>query len=192
MAGQAQKNLSEVAREVGRYSPDAFAFLHEALDYTVRKVHGEHSDVVPALMRWLEQNGVEPADIDALIDAGELPDQIEQIIDQLGGAESLVHRVNRHIGGDELCWGLRDLALERWGFMAGAVLSHWGIRKTEDIGQMVFALVENEMLQKEPTDRLADFENVFDFETAFDQSYKSKLEDKGKQGAAEAEEDEAA
>src|SRR4051794_26069284 len=48
----------------------------------------------------------------------------------------------RHIGGRDLCEGLRELALKRWGRMARAVLARWNIRRTVDFGNIVFALVE--------------------------------------------------
>ena len=48
----------------------------------------------------------------------------------------------RHIAGRELAGACRDLALERYGVMARLVLEHWGVRSTEDIGDIVFTLVE--------------------------------------------------
>jgi uncharacterized repeat protein (TIGR04138 family) len=56
----------------------------------------------------------------------------------------------RHIMGRELAVGVRDLALERYGPMARSVLRHWGIHATEDVGRVVFALVEQEILVKSP------------------------------------------
>ena len=49
----------------------------------------------------------------------------------------------RHISGRELAEGVRDLALERFGPMARTVLEHWGIERTADVGQIVFALVDS-------------------------------------------------
>jgi uncharacterized repeat protein (TIGR04138 family) len=68
-----------------------------------------------------------------------------------------------------------DLALEQWGLLAPVVLRHWGIRSTKDFGRMVFALVDHGLLQKQPDDDIRDFENVYDFETAFVKSYKIDL-----------------
>lgn len=77
----------------------------------------------------------------------------------------------RHIAGTELATACRDLALERWGVMARVVLSHWGIRTTEDIGAIVFVLVELGFLMAQPTDDITDFTDVYDFEDAFEREY---------------------
>lgn len=77
----------------------------------------------------------------------------------------------RHISGRELALGVRDLALERFGPMARSVLGHWGIHATEDVGRVVFALVEQGILVKQDEDRLEDFAGVFDFEEAFEAGY---------------------
>jgi len=77
----------------------------------------------------------------------------------------------RHISGPELAEGVRCLALKEFGPMARTVLEHWGIHQTGDVGRIVFALVEEGVLVKEEEDRLDDFENLFDFEKAFEQDY---------------------
>jgi uncharacterized repeat protein (TIGR04138 family) len=77
----------------------------------------------------------------------------------------------RHISGRELTESVRDLALDKFGPMARTVLEHWGIRSTEDVGQVVFALVDTGVLIKQETDLPDDFVNVFDFEDAFERRY---------------------
>ncbi len=77
----------------------------------------------------------------------------------------------RHIAGKELACGVRSLALERFGPMARTVLGHWGIHKTEDVGDVVFALVEQGVLVKQDEDSSDDFANVFDFEEVFERDY---------------------
>ncbi|MSR37035.1 MAG: hypothetical protein EXR95_10435 [Gemmatimonadetes bacterium] len=77
----------------------------------------------------------------------------------------------RHISGQELAGGVRELALERYGPMARTVLEHWGIHATEDLGDIVFALVECGILVKQEDDRKEDFRDVFDFEEAFELEY---------------------
>ncbi len=78
----------------------------------------------------------------------------------------------RHVTGKELLEGIRDYALEQFGPMARTVLQYWGIRKTDDFGKVVFALVEVGILRKQPEDKLEDFKNVFDFKEAFDKGYR--------------------
>ncbi|HEX3159222.1 MAG TPA: Minf_1886 family protein [Gemmatimonadaceae bacterium] len=77
----------------------------------------------------------------------------------------------RHITGAELARACRDLALERYGVMAQPVLEHWGIRSTADIGDVVFTLVDLQLLMSQPTDSRDDFANVYDFEHAFERDY---------------------
>ena len=77
----------------------------------------------------------------------------------------------RHITGAELAHTCRELALERYGVLARQVLDHWGIRATEDIGDIVFALVDLGLLISQPNDSRDDFAGVFDFDTAFERDY---------------------
>ncbi len=77
----------------------------------------------------------------------------------------------RHISGRELADGVRDLALHRYGPMARTVLQHWGIERTADMGEIVFALVEAGILLKQDEDSPGDFEALYDFEDAFEADY---------------------
>jgi uncharacterized repeat protein (TIGR04138 family) len=77
----------------------------------------------------------------------------------------------RHISGGELAQGVRDLALARYGLMARTVLEHWGIHSTDDLGEIVFAMVDCGVLIKREEDRLEDFQGLFDFEEAFERDY---------------------
>ena len=73
----------------------------------------------------------------------------------------------RHLSGVELALACRDFALEQFGMLAGSVLSHWGVQSTEDFGQIVFMLIEVGLLARQPTDKLEDFERVYDFAEVF-------------------------
>jgi uncharacterized repeat protein (TIGR04138 family) len=77
----------------------------------------------------------------------------------------------RHISGQELSEGVRDLALERFGPMARTVLEHWGIHSTRDLGDIVFALVDLGVLLRQDDDSPDDFEDVFDFDDVFERGY---------------------
>lgn len=77
----------------------------------------------------------------------------------------------RHISGVELARGVRVLALEQYGPMARTVLGHWGIHSTEDLGEIVFAMVECGVLVKQEEDRREDFQGLFDFEEVFEREY---------------------
>ena len=74
---------------------------------------------------------------------------------------------HRHVSGQELLHGLREFALKEYGPMSKAVLNEWGIKTTDDIGQIVFNLVNASVLGKNETDSPNDFKNVFTFDDAF-------------------------
>ena len=77
----------------------------------------------------------------------------------------------QHVSGRELCLGLREYALKQFGPMVPVILEDWGIRTTRDIGEMVFNLIETGIFSRSKTDKVEDFDNVFDFTEAFVQPY---------------------
>jgi uncharacterized repeat protein (TIGR04138 family) len=90
--------------------------------------------------------------------------------------ELLAPKGERHISGRDLCLGLREYAISRWGMLARVVLSRWKITETLDFGRIVFSLVEAGRLGVTAEDTLDDFRDVYDFST-FDTGYQiqSKL-----------------
>ena len=73
----------------------------------------------------------------------------------------------RHVTAHELLESLRILALERYGSNAREQLRSWGVTRCEDFGEIVFALIDNGVFGKRLGDRKEDFENGYDFATAF-------------------------
>ena len=73
----------------------------------------------------------------------------------------------KHVSGPELMLGVREYALEQYGPMATTLFEEWGIRRTRDFGEIVFNMVREGLLSKTETDRLEDFDDVYDFSTAF-------------------------
>src|SRR6516165_8940768 len=57
-----------------------------------------------------------------------------------------------HVSGRELLEGIRDLALREFGLMARVVFRMWGINRTDDFGEIVFNLVEANLMSKTDTD----------------------------------------
>jgi len=72
-----------------------------------------------------------------------------------------------HVSGQQLCFGLREFAILKYGHLSAAVLAHWNIARTDDFGRIVFAMVEAGLMSKTPQDSLDDFRAVFDFAEAF-------------------------
>lgn len=88
---------------------------------------------------------------------------LEEVVDQLPK--------RRHVSGDELVSGCRDLALRLYGPMAKTVLEHWNIRSTRDFGEIVFNLLEVGVLSRDDTDKRQDFDDLFDFTEVFEVHY---------------------
>ena len=77
----------------------------------------------------------------------------------------------RHVTGRELCEALRDHALGEFGPLALLVLTQWGIYETADFGRMVYALIGEGVFGKSGSDKVSDFEGVYDFEETFAKPY---------------------
>lgn len=70
----------------------------------------------------------------------------------------------RHVSGPELLAGFRDFSLEQFGPMASTLMTEWGVRKCQDVGDMVFHLIEEQVFGKQESDRREDFSEAFDFQ----------------------------
>ena len=73
----------------------------------------------------------------------------------------------RHITGQELLGGIRQFALAQFGPMAVTVLEEWGVHNSRDFGEIVFNMVEIELLAKTEKDNRDDFNHGYDFTDAF-------------------------
>ncbi len=79
--------------------------------------------------------------------------------------------VRRHVSGEELSWCCRDFAIAQFGPMARTVLEHWGVARTDDLGRIVFTLVEVNLLVTQPGDREEDFAGRYEFAEAFGEAH---------------------
>ena len=111
--------VNVIIGEDPRYSADAYMFVREALDHTVRTLKKPRSGP------------------------------------------------NRHVSGGELLDGAREYALQQFGPLAQTVLTHWGIHRCEDIGNIVFNMVEHQILGKSDDDTIESFRDGFSFHEAF-------------------------
>ena len=85
-----------------------------------------------------------------------------------------VKKLNRsgHVGGEELLEGIKEYATSQFGRMAAIVFEHWGVKVTEDFGNIVFNMVNNGLLGKTDKDKIDDFKNRYDFKTVFESEFK--------------------
>ncbi len=97
-----------------RFSPDAYYFLKDALDFTVKR-----------------------------------------IADAPGGRPG-------HVSGQQLLEGFRDLALQEFGPMAATLAGVWGLSRCQDVGDMVFHLIDEQVFSKQDSDSSGDFRGEWD------------------------------
>ena len=84
---------------------------------------------------------------------------------------------NHHVSGGELLHGVRDLALREFGFMARTVFHMWGIERTDDFGEIIFNLIEANLMSRTPNDSRRDFQNVYDLDQVLVREYQIRLDE---------------
>jgi len=136
--------LAELLKEDRRYRFEAYVFVFEALGFG-------HN-----VLGMGAEGESEPL--------SEEPEEEEQAEEP--------KKPERHVSGQELCEAARQYALDQYGYMAKTVLGSWGIYSTSDFGEIVFNLIRIGQMRKTRTDRREDFDNVYDFETAFEDRYR--------------------
>ncbi len=75
--------------------------------------------------------------------------------------------LSQHVTATELLEGFRKQALKEFGPMTTTVLDYWGIHSCEDIGKMVFHLVDAGAFGRTEDDHPNGFAQGFDFHEAF-------------------------
>lgn len=78
-----------------------------------------------------------------------------------------------HVSGPQLLEGVRHYALQEYGPMVLTVFEHWRVRSCEDIGAIVFNLIEAREFGKSDQDTLEDFGSGYDFHDAFVKPFRS-------------------
>jgi uncharacterized repeat protein (TIGR04138 family) len=163
MVEQPFRTLQDLVQHVGRYPEDAFLFIREGLSFAAERVHGPETAAHRHLQQYLAAFDLDWPELVAKYHAGEVPESVAEAITVAGGCDKL----NRHVSGRELCWALRDFAIDRWGLMARAVFEAWNIQDTKDFGRIVFGFIDFDLMRKQADDRLEDFDDVFSFEEVF-------------------------
>ncbi|WP_166442926.1 Minf_1886 family protein [Phragmitibacter flavus] len=99
------------------------------------------------------------------------------VCDSLAHTVQLLNRDkadSHHVTGPEMLRGFRDLALQQFGPMAVIVMREWGIRSSEDVGNMVYNLIEAEYFGKNESDKLEDFADGIPLEEFLSKPYQKK------------------
>jgi len=143
------KRFAKLLEQDKRFKLEAYSFVFEALDYAQNRLHlGERCPSDPITVAPEFES-----------DEEEIDSPEEAVIE------------GKHISGQDLAEAARQYALEMYGFMAKTVLKGFGIKCTGDIGEIVYNMIKIGRMRKTPNDSRQDFENVYDFSTAFDIDY---------------------
>lgn len=139
--------LAELLQKDQRYPLEAYIFILESLSFAQDSLG----------------MGVEPPEDDVKT-GGEKGSPGSS-----GGHSKLDHRrrPERHLTGQELCEAARQYALQQYGFLACTVLATWGLRSTNDFGELVFNMIDIGQMRKTRNDKREDFHGVYDFQEAF-------------------------
>jgi len=85
------------------------------------------------------------------------------------------YKRSKHVKGEEMLEGMRELLMNKFGPMTVTVLKYWGINTTEDFGNIVFNLVDNKVLSKTDDDNIEEFKDGYDFGEVFEFGYRKQL-----------------
>lgn len=78
--------------------------------------------------------------------------------------------VGRHLHGQELLRGVVRRAGLEFGPLAPTVFREWGVRACEDVGRIVFELIELGQMSAQPDDSIDDFRSQFDLLEALEKA----------------------
>ncbi len=95
------------------------------------------------------------------------PDAYEFVMQSLWFTQKKLKK-SGHVSGRELLEGIREFALRQYGPLAKTVLEYWGVKRTQDFGEIVFNMVEKGVLGKTEEDSRNDFMDIYDFGDALD------------------------
>ena len=79
----------------------------------------------------------------------------------------LTEQKKAHVSGGEVLEEFRDRALDLFGPLTYRVLEEWGVKRCEDVGEMMFNLTESRRIAKSEDDTPEDFTGGYDFGEAF-------------------------
>lgn len=78
-----------------------------------------------------------------------------------------------HLSAEELYIGFCAYALDEFGPLAAAVMTHWGIENSSDIGAIVYNLIEVGIFGKQEGDHPSQFDNLCPIHILLDAPYVS-------------------
>lgn len=131
-----QEALEKILKEDARYHAEAYTFLRDALEATLKR-----------------------------------------------RKKSRKETATTHVSATELLDGFRHHALHEFGPMAITVLGYWGLTGPEDVGNIVFNLVQSGVFGKTDEDTIESFREGYDFQEAFVQPFQPTPENLSETGS---------
>ena len=101
----------------------------------------------------------------------------QKVLGRVPSADEAAASGPYHVSGRELVLGARELARREFGLMARVVFRLWGINRTDDIGEIVFTLVEGNLMSKTDHDTRSDFQDVFDLDRGLVEDFRIELDE---------------
>ncbi len=83
-----------------------------------------------------------------------------------------IAKENRHVTGGELVDGIAELAKKEFGLLSKEVLENWGIENSTAIGNIVYNMIEKQLLSKTPEDSIEDFKAYEKYPDLFTSRFK--------------------
>jgi uncharacterized repeat protein (TIGR04138 family) len=139
--------LYQLLQRDRRYTLDAYLFVLEALSFAQET------------LGMGEEPATEELEPLAEVEAGGKP--------RRRPGRGRKRHAERHVSGQQLCEAARLYGLQQYGYLAPKVLATWGIRKTDDFGEIVFNMIDIGQMRKTKADRREDFHRAYDFAEAF-------------------------
>jgi len=141
--------LFQLLQRDRRYTLDAYLFVLEALSFAQESLGLGQEPAVEEL---------EPLPPGGEPEAGTVRGK---------GKRGSKRQAERHVSGQELCEAARLYGLQQYGYLAPTVLARWGVRATDDFGEIVFNMIDIGQMRKTRSDRREDFHAVFNFGDGF-------------------------
>jgi uncharacterized repeat protein (TIGR04138 family) len=91
---------------------------------------------------------------------------------EAGGPEAAAAEDDEHVSVPDFFQGLRELALRDFGLLAPAVFRQWGVRRTDDFGEIVFNLIDAGLMDPSAADDRGAFHDFFDLESGLVDGYR--------------------
>ena len=73
----------------------------------------------------------------------------------------------KHVSGEEVLEEFKEFALDQFGPLSYTVLTEWGVKACEDIGEMMFNLCDSGRIGRNEDDQPESFSGGYDFEETF-------------------------